>query len=940
MTPPRPVAAPQVAPTATPRVATQPYAPLSTITSGEIQQTQTQNFGDIFFSQPGATSSTFAPGASRPILRGLSDDRIRVQENGLGTGDVAALSPDHAVPIDPLAIGKIEIYRGPSALRYGSQAIGGIVEAINNRIPTYAPWGGVAAEIKTGLNSVDNSWESALLLDAGSKNAAIHADISGRRASNYWIPSYPYLFPTDPPPVVNGRQPNSALTAESASAGGSWLFDGGYAGAAVTRFITDYQIPGLEASEKRAHIRLEQTKFTSKGEFRPSLSPIYAVRYWAGVTDYKHHEMGINDIGFEQIAGTFLNREKEGKVEVETMSLSTPFGAWTSFFGAQGSHQQIDTSGEALLFPARTRSAATYWFNELAHAPVLRSQFAVRVENVKIDGTAVNFPANFLPPPDDPDSFARSVSFAPKSVSYSLIRDLPYDMQANFNLQRIERAPRAWELFAKGPHDATQTFDIGNPNLTIETASSAEIGLKRVLGNFRFDGKAYYTRFNNFIYQQPTGIYCGEEFATCGVETELLQTAIAQRDATFWGGELAWQWDVVPVGPGVFGVDGQYDTVRATFTDGSNVPRIPPQRLGGGAYWRSDNWFVRAGLLHAFAQYDLAPYETPTAGYNLVKAEIVNKQYWRDSPWGPVELTTGLVGNNLLDADIRNSVQFRKDEILLPGRSVKLYLNAKFDAIGPSGPPGSMKGHKGALPAMPVFKAPVMAAWGWQGLYVGGQAGWMGGRVVTGRNFADPSGGEPEPLFGGQAADSFGGAIFGVQAGYNWVHRLLVAGIEGDIQGPGRRAQGTAFCPGDVCNPGLAPLDAPVTASFDHGLSWYGTLRGRLGTAITPNLLPYVTAGVAFGEVKTSGTLSGFDAIGNPYSASFSHNAAKGGWTVGGGLEAHLAGNWTAKAEYLYMDFGFLSIAPAQTLDATVATTINPRLTANIVRAGINYKLN
>ena len=533
--PPRPAAAPRVAPTATPRVATQPYAPLNTVTGSQIQQRPTQNFGDIFFSQPGATSSTFAPGASRPILRGLSDTRVRVQENGVGVGDVSDLSQDHAVPIDPLAIDKIEVYRGPAALRYGTQAVGGIVEAINNRIPTFAPFGGVAAEMKAGVNSVDNSWESALLLDAGSRNAAIHADISGRRASNYWIPSYPYLFPTDPPPVVNGRQPNSSLSAESASAGGSWLFDGGYAGAAVTRFITDYQIPGIEASERRSHIRLEQTKFTSKGEFRPSLSPVYAVRYWAGYTDYKHHELATNDIGFEQIAGTFLNREKSGKVEVETLPLGTPLGAWTSYFGAQGNHQQLDTSGEALLFPARTRSAAAYWFNEIAHSPITRSQFAFRLDNVKVDGTAVNFPSNFLPPPDDPDGFNRSVSFAPKSVSYTLLQDLPSFMVASLNLQRIERAPRAAELFAKGPHDATQTFDIGNPNLTIETASTAEIGLKRVLGDFRFDGKAYYTRFNNFIYQQPTGIYCGEEFATCGVETELLQTVIAQRDAIFWG---------------------------------------------------------------------------------------------------------------------------------------------------------------------------------------------------------------------------------------------------------------------------------------------------------------------------------------------------------------------------------------------------------------------
>ena len=148
------------------------------------------------------------------------------------------------MPIDPLAIQKIEIYRGPAALRFGTQAVGGIVEAINNRIPTMAPFGGVAAELKTGFNTVSKGWESALLLDAGSRNAAIHADFTGRAGDDYRIPSYPYLFPPVPAPAVDGRQPNSSFRTESASAGGSWLFDGGYAGVAVTRFATDYHIPG------------------------------------------------------------------------------------------------------------------------------------------------------------------------------------------------------------------------------------------------------------------------------------------------------------------------------------------------------------------------------------------------------------------------------------------------------------------------------------------------------------------------------------------------------------------------------------------------------------------------------------------------------------------------------------------------------------------------
>ena len=336
---------------------------------------------------------------------------MRVQENGVGVGDVSDLSQDHAVPIDPLAIDKIEVYRGPAALRYGTQAVGGIVEAINNRIPTFAPFGGVAAEMKAGVNSVDNSWESALLLDAGSRNAAIHADISGRRASNYWIPSYPYLFPTDPPPVVNGRQPNSSLSAESASAGGSWLFDGGYAGAAVTRFITDYQIPGIEASERRSHIRLEQTKFTSKGEFRPSLSPVYARpllgrlhRLQASRARNQRHRLRADRRHLPQ------PREEAARSRSRRCRWGRRSGPGPAIFGAQGNHQQLDTSGEALLFPARTRSAAAYWFNEIAHTPITRSQFAFRLDNVKVDGTAVNFPANFLPPPDDPDGYATARS--------------------------------------------------------------------------------------------------------------------------------------------------------------------------------------------------------------------------------------------------------------------------------------------------------------------------------------------------------------------------------------------------------------------------------------------------------------------------------------------------------------------------------------------------
>src|SRR5262249_53606543 len=201
-------------------------------------------------------------------------------------------------------------------------------------------------------------------------------------AADSYIPSYPYLLPPVPPPPVNGRQPNSSLHSEGGAIGGSYLFDGGYAGVAISRFASDYHVPTLDGAATQTHIRMEQTRITSKGEYAPNAAAIAAVRYWAGYTDYKHDEIGLNEIGFEQINGTFKNHTTDGKLEVETMPLSTPIGPLTSFVGVQASNSQLDTAGEALLFPARTRLAAGYFFNEVQHTPTLRTQLAGRVEGV------------------------------------------------------------------------------------------------------------------------------------------------------------------------------------------------------------------------------------------------------------------------------------------------------------------------------------------------------------------------------------------------------------------------------------------------------------------------------------------------------------------------------------------------------------------------------
>lgn len=714
---PAPVAAP-VTPAPQPGVlpvVTDQFATVTVVPNEEIRRQGGTTLGDLLFSKPGITGSSFAPGASsRPIIRGLDVNRVGIVENGLGSGGASDLGEDHFVPIDPLATSQIEVVRGPAALRYGSTSIGGVVSATNNRIPdalpvcpaapfqaygvaVKAPLAGAGSnacttfETRTAVSSVDRGVEGGILMDAGGGNFAVHADAYGRRAGDYSVPSYPYLF--DPTKPFIGRQPNSAAQADGASIGGSYIFQGGFIGAAVTQNDSLYRIPGIGGADHQTRIDAHQTKFAAKGEYRPDAAAIDAIRFWAGATDYRHNEIGLADpadlssLGVRQ---TFTSKEQEGRIEVQLMPFNLRFATVTTAFGLQGGHQQLTAPGpdnpgalfNGLWDPNSNTRAAGYMFNEFRFSETTKAQFAGRIEHVDLHGSTPDFPADFLPDGNPQTAMVRNPSFTPKSGSVGLIQNLPNDLVGSITAQYVERAPKPAELFSRGPHDATGTFDIGDPNLTIETAKSVEVGLRRAAGPFRFEATAYYTRFTNFIFRRLTGVMCGDDFASCGngdPANEGKQAIYSQRDAVFRGGEFQSQVDIAQFYGGAWGIENQFDVVRATFTDGSNVPRIPPLRVGGGVFWRDANWLVRVNLLHAFAQTDIAPVaETSTPGYNLLKAEVSYKTKLDANRFGAREMLVGIVGNNLLNEDIRNSVSYTKDEVLLPGLGVRAFVNLKF----------------------------------------------------------------------------------------------------------------------------------------------------------------------------------------------------------------------------------------------------------------------
>lgn len=630
------------------------FVPVTVTSAREIEAKQGQTITDTLATKPGINASAFAPGASRPIVRGLDNYRVRVQEDGIGTHDVSALSEDHAVPVDPNSADRVEVVRGPATLRYGSQAIGGVVAIENERIPTFIPPGGFSGEIRGGVSSVDEGRDGAFKATAGANGMAFHADGFKRQSEDYDTPQ--------------GTVTNSFVDSEGGALGASLIGRDGFVGVALARVESLYGIPGEEA-----RIDLEQDKVLAKGEWRMRSSGIEAMRFWFGASDYAHEEVAGGEVG-----SRFTNREQEARAEFQHQALSTSLGELNGAAGFQWGHRNIRAEsfeGSSLLEPAETNSIAAFLFEEWSVTPQLRLQAAGRIEHTDVDGvglTDFSDPLNLV-------LFAGQRSFTPFGLSTGLLYEFSGGIVGRLTGQYVERAPDAAELFSQGLHEATGTFEIGNPNLTKEKASTIELGFKKAQGGFRFDASAYVTRYKDFISKELTGIGCGDTIDTCGVEDELDQLLFTQQNARFLGAEVVAQFDVARMWNGVWGIEGQYDFVNAEFDSGENVPRIPPHRLGGGLYYQDSHWFMRAGVLHAFDQERIAVNETPTDGYTLVSAEISYTTKLDASDAMVPEFTIGLKGENLADDDVRNHASFKKNEVLQPGASARLFGSIKLN---------------------------------------------------------------------------------------------------------------------------------------------------------------------------------------------------------------------------------------------------------------------
>ena len=657
----------------------------TTVLSGRaLQLKQQATLGETLAAETGIHATSFGPGASRPIIRGLGGDRIRLLENSVGTLDASVASPDHAVSVEPFLVDRIEVVRGPASLLYGSNAVGGVVNVITHRIETDLPTAPVRGSFEVRRGSAAEEWARGAVFDLALRPDAasalvLHLDGFRRSTENLRIPGFAESARVraeetaearanrEPAPdFARDRLPNSALTNSSGAIGLSYVSKTFHLGVSHSGLDSDYGVPGHAHEEAPAtpgaaegvRIDLRQRRTDVQGEWHGTAGAVRDVRFKFGQARYRHAEVEADGA----IGTVFTNRGHEARVEL----LHGDGKPWTGALGLQNSRSDFAAVGdEAFLPPSRTDTTALFAFEELAAGPVAW-QFGARLERNKINATG---------------NAARRDTEASGSVG-GVWKFTP-DYALAFSLTHTGRAPNAQELFADGPHAGTQSFEIGDPKLRAERSLSAEISLRRRAGFVTGAVTAFTNRFNGYIFEEPTGLVAadvGGQFTFLSPSDPSLATADAvlpvyrsvQRDARFWGLELETIWHLHEHRTWQLDLRLAADLTHAR-EGGRNLPRIPAARTTAGLFWSTTGWSAGVESQFTAAQNRVAPNETTTDGYTLLSAHLSRTVHI--GSW-PTEFF--LRGTNLSNAEARPHPSFVKDLAPLAGRGVVVGVRFSF----------------------------------------------------------------------------------------------------------------------------------------------------------------------------------------------------------------------------------------------------------------------
>ena len=660
--------------------------PVNVLGGESLARRQSSTLGETLKHEVGVHTNYYGPVASSPIIRGLDGPRVLITQNGLDAGDASRVGPDHLVTTEASTAEQIEVLRGPATLFYGSGAIGGVVNIVDQRVPKDNALNG---QWHLRHDNVADEKMASGSVTGGVGNWATHIDGFWRESNDYRIPV----------PANRGeeggstRLNNSAYRAKGGNLGGSYLLDNGFVGISVGRLERTYGIPGHthgghDVEDLDVYADLEQDRVQLISELSLDNSWFSAFNTRLGYTDYTHSEMENGEA-----LTTFANTSHEARFEL----FHQPFMSWRGAWSLQYKKQDFEAQGnEAFAPPSTTESLALGWMEERHFGP-LQVQLGARVERVELSADQVTYPTG-----DDSGLLAAySVEqvFEPFSASAGVVWDFTPGYNMGVSLSHAQRAPSAAELYSFGPHIGTSSYEVGalfelhdegagdfhthisDATVELEKSNNLDLTLRKFNGNIGYTLNAFYNEMENFYYLAATPFEAednhvhdhdheGEAHDHAEEDTATLPVYhYTARDARLYGLEAQWVWQVAAP----WKLTLMSDYTRATLRGGEPMPRIPALRAGAQLEYQWNDWRAELGGMHYFEQDRVAEREAVTRGYTLVDAQV---SY--DLSFGMQTMTLYLQANNLLDEEARPHTSFLKDKAPMPARSVAVGLRSRF----------------------------------------------------------------------------------------------------------------------------------------------------------------------------------------------------------------------------------------------------------------------
>ena len=615
--------------------------------------------GDALADELGVYSNQYGSGSSRPVIRGQDGPRVKVLQHASETADVSTLSPDHAVTVDPILAKQVEVIRGPSTLLYGAGTVGGLVNVTDQKIPTQMPEDGLEGTVGLRYNSGSDEKLASAGVTAGiGENFALRVEGSKRNANDYIAPDY--FHEHDDELEKERRVGNTFAEGQTVNIGGSWIHDRGFVGLSYSNRQDQYGLPGHsheyhgcvlhgdhfhgcptpdpDAPVHEEHggpwVDLKSERYEVRTELEQPFAGVEKLRAHASITDYEHDELEENEV-----ISNFKSKGYDGRLEL----VHVPVAGWEGVIGTQISQQKINLAasehdhhedgdeddeehhvhGLGVVMPDTKTDKFSLFALEHKQLGDVHVELGARVDHqkVKVDSDQKDYSGTGVSA-----SAAANWEFAP-----------------NYKLSVVgshqQRLPLAQELYADGLHFATNTYELGNPDLDKETSNNLELGLHYEGDKLDYHVHVYHNWFDDYIY--------GETVAQKG---NLRGVQYTQDKARFYGTEVQAGYQINDMYKlSVFG-----DYVRGKI-EAENAPRVPAGRLGTKVEADfADGWSGLAEYYHIFNQDKIASYEDETQGYNMVNVGLSYANSLADNNAYRVYFKA----NNLLDDQVYSHTSF------------------------------------------------------------------------------------------------------------------------------------------------------------------------------------------------------------------------------------------------------------------------------------------